>query len=98
MEQDKERYEEAQKIVETFVEQFSPKEINIGMESRKEVLKLFEDSSVDHCPANLFDDAVTDVLIMMKNDQFKRFISMKEFTELVRRVPEEKFQSFAKLK
>jgi ssDNA-binding replication factor A large subunit len=98
MEKDKERYEEAQKIVETFIEQFSPKEINIGMESRKEVLKLFEESSVDNCPFNLFDDAVTDVLLMMKNDQFKRFVSMKEFTELVRRISEETFQSFAKLK
>eukprot|EP01080_Neovahlkampfia_damariscottae_P004562 gene4562-7946_t len=96
--EDNKRYKEASKIIETYIEQFSKKEINIGMESRKTVLKNFEESSKENCPCDLFDDGVTDVLLMMKIDQFKRFAATKEFSSIVEKIGEETFLTFAKLK
>ena len=68
------------------------------MESRKLVLENFELSSKENCSLNLFDDGVTDVLLMMKIDQFKRFSSTKEFSSLIEKIGEEKFLTFAKSK
>ena len=68
------------------------------MESRKLVLENFESSSKENCSLNLFDDGVTDVLLMMKIDQFKCFSSTKEFSSLIEKIGEEKFLTFAKSK
>jgi len=71
----KNRYHAAKEIVNAFLREKSPKEINISKQHRTTVITQFEQCSEDHCPKTLFDEVSGAIVLELKEDCFPKFLS-----------------------
>lgn len=81
------RYECAKQMIETFIRESSPNEINISQATRRDTIRSFEKNcSIDHCPKQLFDSCSAGVLLELKEDVWPRFLTAHQ-SELIISVP-----------
>ncbi len=75
----------AERIVHQFIDNNAPKQVNIDGASQQEILETINDPELPKSPTGvetmqcLFDDALSQVLVMISRDSFKRFKLTDDF-------------------
>lgn len=77
------RQKKAEEIIKKFIMEGSWSEINISQTTRANAMKNFEIECQKECDIHLFDESVIQVLIMLKDDVWPRFLKSDEFQHMV---------------
>jgi hypothetical protein len=93
-------HKEIKLIINQHIKEFSPKEINIPQELRKDILnnleKINKDSSLEFLKT-IFDETVISTKTSLKIDMFQRFIKDSDFFDYCDKIDNDKFLKFATL-
>jgi NADH dehydrogenase FAD-containing subunit len=79
---DQQRYKKATEIVDKFIRVGAEHELNIDS-MRSAILQDFSQCSIRECPNNIFSKVYTVMLVSLKEDSWRRFITSKGFNESV---------------
>src|SRR5690242_5128064 len=82
MEDSEEMKSKAYEIYDSYFKAGASNEINVPYNIKEKLHHLLEDDFFDPTP-DLYDDALTSILVMLQNDSFERFIR-SEFYERLR--------------
>ncbi|EFC46298.1 RGS domain-containing protein [Naegleria gruberi] len=77
------RYYMAKRIVETFIKEGSPYEVNLSEKVKHALLREFAKASEENCPLDLFDSVQYQVLSSMRMDAYPRFVQSDEFLSFI---------------
>ena len=64
-------HSEAKTIIEKYIKNGSPFEVNVPSWQRNRVMKVFQDNKVT---VKIFDEVHEEVFLLMRRDSFKRFL------------------------